>query len=291
MRIAITGATGNVGAALVAALAADSAVDELVGVARRPPGEGFPLTRFVQADIADDDLADAFAGPMPSCTWPGRSSPRRHKRLWRTNVLGTKRVLDAAAEAGMTRFVAASSVAAYGPGPKDRLVDEDWPRTPIPASTYSVHKVTMERQLDIHQESHPDVRMIRLRPALIFQRASASEQRRPFAGPFVPNALLRADRLPLLPDISGLLGRARVAAARELRERNREHERAAVEELLHERLHPEQLQARDARDQEVHGRDRSDRVEAAGHDRRRAKERGCERRQQEAEGRRGIRRP
>jgi uncharacterized protein YbjT (DUF2867 family) len=77
MRIAITGATGNVGAALVAALAADSAVDELVGVARRPPGESFPLTRFVQADIADDDLAVAFAGAdaVVHLAWEIQPSP------------------------------------------------------------------------------------------------------------------------------------------------------------------------------------------------------------------------
>ena len=49
--------------------------------------------------------------------------------------------------------------------------------------------------------------MIRLRPALIFQRAAASEQRRLFAGPFLPSALLRPGRLPLLPDIAGLASR------------------------------------------------------------------------------------
>src|SRR5690349_15275555 len=62
MRIAIIGATGNVGTALVAALAAEPAVGEIVGIARRPPPPGFPLTTFVQADIAHHDLADALDG-------------------------------------------------------------------------------------------------------------------------------------------------------------------------------------------------------------------------------------
>jgi UDP-glucose 4-epimerase len=205
MRIAITGATGNVGTAVVAALAADAAVDEIVGIARRAPGAGLPLTRFIQADIAHDDLAEAFAGAdaVVHLAWEIQPS-RDRQRLWRTNVLGTRRVLDAAGAAGVPRIVAASSIAAYGPGPKDRLVDESWPCDGIATSTYSVHKARLERQLEQHAERYPATRVIRLRPALIFQRSSASEQRRLFAGPFVPGALLRSGRLPLLPDIAGL---------------------------------------------------------------------------------------
>src|SRR5947199_270145 len=80
----------------------------------------------------------------------------------------------------------------------------------------------------------------------------------------------------------------RRAPARELRESDREHERAAVEELLDERLHTEQLQAGDAGDEEVDGRDRADRVEPPGNDRRRAQERRSERRQQKAEAGRRV---
>ncbi|HEY3613465.1 MAG TPA: NAD-dependent epimerase/dehydratase family protein [Gaiellales bacterium] len=205
MRIAITGATGNVGTALVAALAAEPGSHELVGIARRPPPSGFPLARFVAADVAHDDLADAFAGADAVVHLAWEIQPSRDRaRLWRTNVLGSKRVLEAATAAGATRIVAASSLAAYGPGPKDRLVDESWPRSGIATSTYSLHKATLERQLDLHEQRNPEQRVIRLRPALIFQRASASEQRRLFAGPFVPSPLLRPGRLPLLPDIAGL---------------------------------------------------------------------------------------
>jgi UDP-glucose 4-epimerase len=205
MRIAITGATGNVGTALVAALNEDPAVTEITGVARRPPGPAFPLTRFVQADVAHDELAHAFAGAdaLVHLAWEIQPS-RDRQQLWRSNVLGTKRVLEAASAAGVGCIVAASSIGVYSPGPKDRLVDESWPRSGVQTSTYSLHKATMERQLDLHEQRHPDQRVIRLRPALIFQRSSASEQRRLFAGPFVPNALLRAGRLPLLPDLANL---------------------------------------------------------------------------------------
>src|ERR1700712_5032887 len=116
MRIAITGATGNVGTALVAALASEPAVDEIVGIARRTPPPAFPLTRFVRADVAHDDLAGAFDGvdAVVHLAWEIQPS-RDRERLRRTNVTGSQRVLAAAAAAGAGCVVAASSIAAYGP--------------------------------------------------------------------------------------------------------------------------------------------------------------------------------
>jgi len=58
--------------------------------------------------------------------------------------------------------------------------------------------------LDAFEARHPDVRVVRLRPGFIFKRASASEQRRLFAGPLVPGWLARRGRLPVLPLPAGL---------------------------------------------------------------------------------------
>ena len=62
MRVVVTGATGNVGTSLIEALAADPAIDEIVGLARRAPELRNPRTRWVQADITRDPLAGIFAG-------------------------------------------------------------------------------------------------------------------------------------------------------------------------------------------------------------------------------------
>ena len=51
MKLVITGATGNVGTSLLAALRKDTTIDEIVGIARRPAEIEEPRTRFVQADI------------------------------------------------------------------------------------------------------------------------------------------------------------------------------------------------------------------------------------------------
>jgi UDP-glucose 4-epimerase len=48
------------------------------------------------------------------------------------------------------------------------------------------------------------VRSVRLRPALIFKRESAEEQRRLFAGPFVPSSLVRRGLIPVVPDMPRL---------------------------------------------------------------------------------------
>src|SRR5688500_14006645 len=51
MRIVVTGATGNVGTSVVAALAADPRVTEIVGLARRRPRLQSPRTTWVEADV------------------------------------------------------------------------------------------------------------------------------------------------------------------------------------------------------------------------------------------------
>jgi nucleoside-diphosphate-sugar epimerase len=104
--------------------------------------------------------------------------------------------------------VYSSSVGAYAPGPKDRRVDESWPTTGIPSSFYSRDKAAVERQLDRFEEEHPEVRTVRLRPALIFKRDAASGIRRLFAGPLLPGRLLRPSLIPIVPDVKRLVFQA-----------------------------------------------------------------------------------
>ena len=79
--------------------------------------------------------------------------------MWRTNVVGTERVLAAASAAGVGALVCASSVGAYSPGPKDRQVDEGWPTHGVTTSSYSRDKAYQERLLDLFERDHPEVRV------------------------------------------------------------------------------------------------------------------------------------
>jgi UDP-glucose 4-epimerase len=200
MRVVVTGATGNVGTALLRALAAEDAVNDIVGVARRLPKSAAPKTVWAQADVSRDDLEPVFSGAdcVVHLAWliqPSRDESVTHA----TNVRGSARVFAAVAAAGVPALVYASSIGAYGPGPKDRFVDESWPTTGVPTAFYARHKAAVERELDSFEASHPEVRSVRLRPGLIFQRDAATGIRRLFAGPFLPNPLVRRELIPVVP--------------------------------------------------------------------------------------------
>jgi nucleoside-diphosphate-sugar epimerase len=205
MRVVVVGATGNVGTSLVPKLLMDASVSEVVGVARRRPTLELSRLTWKTADITTDDLVSIFRGAdvVVHLAWaiqPSHDEPT----MARTNVHGSWRLFDAVARAGVPALVYASSIGAYTDGPKDRHVDESWPIGGIETSFYSRHKATVERMLDRFEAEHPHVRVVRLRPALIFKEGQASEARRFFLGPFVPGILLRPDVLPVLPDVPGL---------------------------------------------------------------------------------------
>lgn len=105
----------------------------------------------------------------------------------------------------MPALVHASSVGAYSTGgTRTEPVDETWPTGGIASSFYSVDKSECERILDGVEQANPNLRVVRLRPALIFKRGAGSEIRRLFAGPLLPRRLLRPELLPVLPWIRGL---------------------------------------------------------------------------------------
>ena len=210
MKVVVTGATGNVGTSVLAALGADPGVREIVGLARRPPVTRMAKTTWVEADVADADLASLFRGAdaVVHLAWLIQPS-HDQATLWRVNVEGSARVFHAVASAGVPALAYASSVGAYSPGPKDRQVDESWPTGGIDSSYYSRQKAEVERHLDRFEKEAPGCRVVRLRPGLIFKRDAATEIRRYFAGPLLPNLLVRHRRLlPLLPATRDLIFQA-----------------------------------------------------------------------------------
>lgn len=201
MRILVTGSTGNVGTRVLAALAGDPGVGSVVGLARRPPEPIPDGTEFLAADVASDDLEPLLRGVDVVVHLAWLIQPGRDEGITaRVNVDGSRRVFDAAVRAGVGAIVYASSVGTYAPGPKDREVDESWPATGIASSFYSRHKAAVERLLDALEREHPGLRVVRLRPGLIFQRSAATEIRRLFLGPLVPGALLRPGLIPIVPE-------------------------------------------------------------------------------------------
>jgi nucleoside-diphosphate-sugar epimerase len=205
MRVVITGATGNVGTSLVERLSTDLGFTEIIGVARRAPDWTPPKTRWIERDVAHDDLAAVFDGADAVVHLAWIFQPTHDpRRTWDNNVLGSSRVFEAVARAGVPVLVHASSVGAYSPGLDDRRVDESWPTHAVPTAAYGREKSYVERLLDIFERDHRSTRVVRLRPGFIFKWTAAEEQRRLFAGPYLPNALVRPSLIPVMPDLPGL---------------------------------------------------------------------------------------
>lgn len=205
MRVVLFGATGNVGTSVIDALAGDDTITEIVGVARRLPEWRPAKTRWVRADIVSDDLDEIVRGADAVVHVAWSFHPTRSPRItWRNNVLGSLRVFEAVARNAVPALVHASSVGAYSPGPRTGSVDETWPTHALPVAAYGREKSYLERVLDVFERDHPQVRVVRLRPGFIFKRSAAEEQRRIFAGPFLPNALVRPGLIPVVPDLPGL---------------------------------------------------------------------------------------
>lgn len=187
MRIVITGATGNVGTALVRALVREGG-HEVVGVARGRPPAGFPGVRLHTRDVATDPLETVFRGADAVVHLAWTTEPARDERaLWRVNVDGSQRVIEATLAAGVPALVHASSIGAYAAAP-GRVVDETHPATGIPTSWYSRQKARVEGILDTLESEHPALRVVRLRPALVVPRRAGRQVRRLLAGP-VPRRL------------------------------------------------------------------------------------------------------
>jgi UDP-glucose 4-epimerase len=202
MRVVVLGATGNVGTEVMRALADEPRVTSVVGAARRIPDWRVPKAEWVAADVADADLEALFQGAdaVVHLAWLFQPS-RRPLVTWRANVEGSANVFRAAAAARVPLLVYASSVGAYSPGPKDRAVDESWPTHGWPQAAYTREKAYVERLLDVFEIENPECRVVRMRPAFTFKRESASQQRRLFAGPFLPGRLARTKVVPDLPGL------------------------------------------------------------------------------------------
>lgn len=203
MKVAVTGATGNVGTTLLELLGADHEIEQVKAFARRRPSRSWPKTEFTALDVATEDLAPHLTGidAVIHLAWAFHPA-RKPAVTWAVNLGAAQRAIEAAAQAGVRSFICASSVGAYSPG-RGQLVGEDWPTNSLPTAGYGREKAYLERLLDIAEARHTQMRVVRLRPGFIFQRSSGPEQRRIFAGPFLPTTLLKPGMLPLLPFPAG----------------------------------------------------------------------------------------
>lgn len=198
MRIVITGASGNVGTALVRRLSGAGHV--VVGLSRRPPEESELEWHAIDLSSADPaELSEVFAGAdaVVHAAWAFQPS-HDPEYLRRIGVGGTRRVIDAVAAAGVPHLVHLSSIGVYAAKHDDNPVDESWPKDGIPTSPYSRHKVAAERLLDVFEQgSDGTTAVTRIRPGIVGQRSAGSALLRYALPAIVPSKAL--DLVLLVP--------------------------------------------------------------------------------------------
>jgi nucleoside-diphosphate-sugar epimerase len=173
LTVAVTGPTGTFGFGLMPHLQADDRIARVVGVARRPfdPAEhGWTKMTYRQGDVRDPDALEAAfrdADVVVHLAFMIAGGVARGTRR-AINVDGTLNAVRAAAAAGATRFVYASSVAAYGFHADNPVgMTEEWPVRPADHIDYAREKAELERLLADESATHPDLDLYVLRPPIV----------------------------------------------------------------------------------------------------------------------------
>jgi nucleoside-diphosphate-sugar epimerase len=108
-RIAITGATGYLGSVMSEHFSCRG--DEVIALTRRPPGSGFAEWRTFNLGEPVDRTMFEGADALIHAAWV--LSGKDTSQLWRQNVIGSRRLLEAAVAAGIGKIVFVSSMSAY----------------------------------------------------------------------------------------------------------------------------------------------------------------------------------
>lgn len=168
--VAVTGSTGFVGTALLPALSAAGARVRLLARVSTPTQFPPPLT-VQPGDLADTaalsslvqgaDSVLHLAGYAHALSKPDPAELERHRRI---NLEGTQNLFNAAAAAGVRRFVFVSSVKAGGEDAHDCLNERS---ARLPADPYGQIKRQTEDWL-FEQGARSGVEITVLRPALVY---------------------------------------------------------------------------------------------------------------------------
>lgn len=166
--IAVTGASGHLGRAVVDALLARDEVHRIVCIDRVPFPRDDARLHSVTRDIRDPALAKELEGceTVVHLAFIVEVGSRDASEVESINIDGSQNVFDAAVAAGVDHLVHLSSVSAYGFHAEnaDRMLTEDAPLRGNDDFYYSRTKTAVERLLDEVQGRVPALRICRLRP-------------------------------------------------------------------------------------------------------------------------------
>lgn len=168
--VAVTGVSGLIGQHVLPLLDADPDVDRIVGLDVREPARRARHFEFHRVDLAGTELKPLLDGVDVVVHLASLSDSIPDEALMtRVNIEATRRLLDAAAAAGVGRVVRVSTTAVYGAWPNNPVpLTEDAPLRPNPGFLPAVHAAEVERMLTEWRDEHPGVvvTVLRLAPVM-----------------------------------------------------------------------------------------------------------------------------
>jgi UDP-glucose 4-epimerase len=171
MKYLITGGSGYIGGRLIDLLT-QSEDSEVVNLDLRPPAIPRPRTRFVQMDIRDRGMRSLLESERPDALVHLAfvlNPIRDEHKMYDIDVNGTQNVLDAAAAAGVSQLLVASSTTAYGAFPDNPVpLTEEHPVRGLPSYEYARDKTEIDRLCQLWAAQHPDRVMTIVRPTIVF---------------------------------------------------------------------------------------------------------------------------
>ena len=188
-RVAITGAAGYVGDALVRRLERDDAIERVLAIDVRPLADHHtdkvsfahhdvtvPMTELLTENRIDAVVHLAFV----------LNPARNRKAARRINVDGTAALLDSCVKADVRRVIYLSSTTVYGAHPDNApLLTEDSPIRPVKGFAYGEDKAETEALFGELNRRHPTCSTVILRACPVLGANAGNFISRAFAKPFL----------------------------------------------------------------------------------------------------------
>ena len=195
--VLVTGVSQDLGGSFARLVAADPAVDRVIGVDVVPPRSDLGDVRFVRADIRNPVIAKVIAGEdvdtvvhLSVVSTPGKDGGRSSMK--ELNVIGTMQLLAACQKApGLRQLVVRSATAVYGSSSRDpAMFTEEMAPKRTPRSGFARDAVEVEGYVRGFARRRPDVVVTMLRSADLI-------------GPTVRSPLTHFFRMSVIPTVLG----------------------------------------------------------------------------------------